>query len=593
MHQLGTELGRYVGGTIDSTQLRAVFIDYLAVNPGQRQMVAGWIRQGLATGRLSDDVWSALHDLFDETAGQPAADRQSTAAHEAATRMSSTQRSRRASDWDPPHEPTQRPPPHAATRRQATRPAAPILNSGELRTGMIVRERFVLMEELGSGGMGKVFKARDLRREEAQDRNPFIALKILKSEVSAHPDSFMALQREARRAGSLAHPNVVSVYDFDRDGDRIYMTMEYLEGRPLDSWLRKEFAEGVPLEQAWPIVNSIGAALECGHQKRIVHSDLKPGNIYICNDGTVKVLDFGISRLVRPTDGKTDETIFDPGKRLGGLTPAYASLEMWTHETPDPRDDIYALACVAYELLTGKHPFNRASARDVREKKLTPVRPPGLNRSQWESIRRGLALHRAQRTPSVREFLEDLEPRPLWKRHTLSLLGGGTVIAIAVIVVGARYYRDAVEDSTMEILQCAQIIKPAEIVPKVAAAPLTPERQQEIKDNLLLASDYMADAKPDTPLGDLKSMLSDGPNSVVDIVNSVLATDPDQPDALKLKSQVADIYAQRARKLLAENKTTEALDLVRYSRNVEPASQDLFRLEQQVCRADAVAKQKT
>ena len=113
---------------------------------------------------------------------------------------------------------------------------------------MVVKERFVLVERLGSGGMGQVFKARDLRREEAQDRNPYIALKVLNTEVSAHPDSFMALQREARRASTLAHPNVVTVYDFDRDGSRIYMTMEYLEGRGLDDFIR----ERVPQVCRWP-----------------------------------------------------------------------------------------------------------------------------------------------------------------------------------------------------------------------------------------------------------------------------------------------------------------------------------------------------
>ncbi|MET0499204.1 MAG: serine/threonine-protein kinase [Steroidobacteraceae bacterium] len=586
MHQLGTELGRFVGGSIDGKQLRAVFSDYLADNPEQSLMVAGWLKQSVETGRLSASVWVLLHDLFEERT--PAA----AEGPGGITRVVVDPPARRASNTpaaaDEELTRRQTDPPQVATIRHAARPAAQ--TSGPLRTGMVVRERFVLMEELGSGGMGKVFKARDLRREEAQDRNPFIALKILKAEVSAHPDSFMALQREARRAGSLAHPNVVTVYDFDRDGDRIYMTMEYLEGRPLDSWLRSEYANGIPLAQAWPIVKAIGAALECGHQKRIVHSDLKPGNIYVCNDGVVKVLDFGISRLVRPTDGKTDETIFDPGKRFGGLTPAYASLEMWTHDTPDPRDDIYALACVTYELLTGKHPFGRASARDVKEKKLTPVRPPGLTRPQWESIRKGLALHRAQRTSTVREFLQELEPRSVWRRHALALTSGAAVVAIAAVVIGARYYRDAVEDSTMEIMQCAQIIKPAVVDASTAPAALTPQRRQEIEENLLLANDYLADAKPDTPLDDLKSMLSDGPNSVIDILDSVLASDPKQAEALKMKSKVADIYASRAKKLLDENRTTQALELVRYGRNVVPSSQDLFRLEQRVCRADAVKK---
>jgi serine/threonine protein kinase len=95
-------------------------------------------------------------------------------------------------------------------------------------------------------------------------------------EQLAHPDFFIALQREARRASMLAHPNVVTVYDFDRDGSRIYMTMEYLEGRPRDRYLSLECAEGCALPTAWPIIRGIGAALAYGHQKRIIHSDLKP-----------------------------------------------------------------------------------------------------------------------------------------------------------------------------------------------------------------------------------------------------------------------------------------------------------------------------
>jgi serine/threonine protein kinase len=387
----------------------------------------------------------------------------------------------------------------------------------------------------------------------------------------------------------LAHPNVVSVYDFDRDGDRIYMTMEYLEGRPLDSWLKGEYAHGIPLAQAWPIISAVGAALECGHNKRIVHSDLKPGNIFVCSDGTVKVLDFGISRLIRPVDGKGDETIFDPGKRLGGLTPAYAALEMWTHDTPDPRDDIYALACVSYELLTGRHPFNRASARDVKEKKLVPPRIDGLSRAQWESVRQGLALRRAQRTPSVQEFLKKLEPRSTMQRVTKPLIIAAAIASVAAIAVGSQFYRAAVEDSTMEVLQCAQIMRPADVQAKLSEAALTPERRQEISDNLVLATDYLTDAKPDIPADQLKSILSDGPNNVNDILSDVLAADPKNPQALKLKERVAGIYAERSQQSLEGNRTAEALDLVRYARAVQPDSEAMFKLEQTICRADARA----
>ena len=125
----------------------------------------------------------------------------------------------------------------------------------------------------------------------------------------------MALQREARRASTLAHPNVVTVYDFDRDGTRIYMTMEYLEGRGLDEFLSRGVQRRAAAAKAWPIIHGIAMALEYGHQKRIVHSDLKPGNIFLCKDGTVKVLDFGIARLINPTGMATEETLYDPAVR--------------------------------------------------------------------------------------------------------------------------------------------------------------------------------------------------------------------------------------------------------------------------------------
>jgi hypothetical protein len=171
-------------------------------------------------------------------------------------------------------------------------------------------------------------------------------------------------------------------------------------------------------------------------------------------------------------------------------------------------------------------------------------------------------------------------------------MGAAAVAVIVAVVAGAQYYRVAVEDSTMEVLQCAQIIKPVAAVSQGAPLAVTPERRQEIEDNLLLANDYLADAKPDTPIDALKSMLSDGPNSVNDILNSVLDSDPKQAQALKLKSVVAEIYAARAQQSLDRQRTTEALDLVRYGRDVLPSSQDLFRLEQRICRADALAKRK-
>jgi serine/threonine protein kinase len=259
----------------------------------------------------------------------------------------------------------------------------------------VIGGRYELLQQLGSGGMGKVFKARDRLREEAQDRDMDIAVKILSDEFKDHPDSMIAMQREAKRAQTLSHPNIINVHDFFRDGPHLYLTMELLEGKPLDEKLRAEFWGGLPFDEAWPIIDGLCRALQYGHKKGIVHSDIKPANLFICDDGSIKVLDLGIARPIPLANvPESEQTTFDPGKRLGSLTPAYASLEMWYQDTPDPRDDIYALACVAYMLLTGLHPFKGKSAKKAAEQGLVPKKIDSISRGQWAAISGGLEFHR-------------------------------------------------------------------------------------------------------------------------------------------------------------------------------------------------------
>jgi serine/threonine protein kinase len=589
MHELSTQLGNFIGGAINLDQLRAVFRTYIAQHQDQRETVSRWLRDTVEEGRLSATVWLSLRDLFDPPSPSMAATSafvkpaaQGVSGSQQGTQLASPRAAAAA-------------PEHVKDRIEKSRPNVPLFepeirpSCDTMRTGVVVKDRFVLVEQLGSGGMGQVFKARDLRREEAHDRHPFIALKVLNKEVSARPDSFMALQREARRAGTLAHPNVVTVYDFDRDGTRIYMTMEYLEGRGLDDFLREECGKGLPLSKAWPIIHGIALALEYGHQKRIVHSDLKPGNIFVCKDGTVKVLDFGIARLINPTGMATEETLFDPVVALRGLTPAYAALEMWNREAPDPRDDIYALACVTYELLSGNHPFNRLSAKAAVERNLAPPRIVSLTRAQWDGLKKGLALRRENRSPTVASFIAPFAPRSRLHRYAVPATVTAVLATAATLTVSARFYRDAVEDSTLQVLQCAQIPKPAALASSESTTPPTPEQQQSIDDYLVLAQDSLSGVTATTGIDDLKYILSDGPNSVNELLDAVLRIDPAHREALKLKADAANFYAARAQSLLGQQHTTEALDLVRYGRQVLPGSQELFRLEQEVCRKQALA----
>ncbi|MCS0614428.1 serine/threonine-protein kinase [Massilia kyonggiensis] len=295
--------------------------------------------------------------------------------------------------------------------------------------GDTLNGRFVLEECVGFGGMGTVYKALDLRKLEASDRHPYIAIKVLNVQFQGHPKSLIALQREARKAQTLAHPNIVAVYDFDRDGSMVYITMEYLQGKSLSQMLRAPDFHVLPFDEAMKIVSGMGRALAYAHERGFVHCDFKPANVILTETGGVKVIDFGIARVFQKAEEDADVTVFDPGS-LGALTPAYASPEMLENREPDPRDDIYALGCITYELLTGRHPFNRLSALQARDAGLRPQRPPGLGHRQWRALRNALALRRELRTPTVNGFLKEIGARDMRRRQPL-LIGAGTVLAAA------------------------------------------------------------------------------------------------------------------------------------------------------------------
>jgi predicted Ser/Thr protein kinase len=167
--------------------------------------------------------------------------------------------------------------------------------------GDTLNGRFVLEECLGVGGMGTVYKALDLRKLEASDRNPYIAIKVLNVQFRGQPKSLIALQREARKAQTLAHRNIVTVYDFDRDGPMVYLTMEYLSGKPLSRVLRAPGFTGMLCAQALPIIAGMSNALAYAHERGFVHCDFKPANVFLTDTGEVKVIDFGIARVFLPS----------------------------------------------------------------------------------------------------------------------------------------------------------------------------------------------------------------------------------------------------------------------------------------------------
>jgi predicted Ser/Thr protein kinase len=354
----------------------------------------------------------------------------------------------------------------AASAGQSGAPAGPQATTGSESVkgvGDTLNNRFVLEECLGVGGMGTVYKALDLRKLEASDRKPHVAIKVLNVQFRGNPQSLIALQREARKAQVLAHRNIVAVYDFDRDGAVVYLTMEYLSGKPLSHLLRNRNFKGMPYGEALPIVKGMANALAYAHEHGFVHCDFKPGNVLLTAKGEVKVIDFGIARVFQRPEEESDATVFDPGT-LGALTPAYASPEMLEHLEPDPRDDVYALGCIVYELLTGRHPFNRLSATQARSADLKPQRPEGLGTRPWRALRAALSFDRQTRMPTVTRFVIEFTAQPRVTKQRMLIAGGAALAGLGVVVLGFVGYR-ATGNSTGA--------PPASSAPVIAAAPTT------------------------------------------------------------------------------------------------------------------------
>jgi formylglycine-generating enzyme required for sulfatase activity/predicted Ser/Thr protein kinase len=301
-----------------------------------------------------------------------------------------------------------------------------------ISVGMVLHNRFRLIEPIGEGGMSTVYRAIDLRKVEARASETHVAVKLLTVPLSDFTESLAMLQREAHKLQTLPHPNIVRVIDCDRDGRTVFMTMEYLSGESLKRKLAAPELKGLPAKEAEHILTCIASGLAFAHGNGIVHGDLKPGNVLVTDNGDVKIIDFGIARLMT-RHPRAAGVNGDERPRLSALTPPYASPEMLENAEPDPRDDIYALACIAHELLTGRHPFDRIVANEARDSGMKVLRRGSMSAAQFRAIARGLEFDREKRTPSVERFMEEFTAGTGIRGDHMAALVGAAVVAFLLV----------------------------------------------------------------------------------------------------------------------------------------------------------------
>jgi serine/threonine protein kinase len=236
------------------------------------------------------------------------------------------------------------------------------------------------------------------------DSQQYVALKVLDARGPSAEQRLTYLQQEFYCGQLLSNRNVVNVYDMDRDGDVFFFTMELLDGEPLAKVMERLRPAAMRRPQAWQLIRQLGAGLAHAHERGVVHGDLTPKNIFITREGELRIMNFGAPYRFIDSKALVEPAGFAP---MSG-TSAYASCEQLEGRQPDPSDDVYALACICYELLAGIHPFESRTATLARDYRISAVRPQGLSGRQWRTLQKGLSWHRAGRSISVHLWMQRL-----------------------------------------------------------------------------------------------------------------------------------------------------------------------------------------
>ncbi len=320
---------------------------------------------------------------------------------------------------------------------------------------------YEIVEPLGHGGMGLVFRARDTRL------NREVAIKVLPQNLAQDAESLARFEREAKAVATLSHPNILAIHAFERSDSTLYVAMELLEGETL----RVRLADGaLPPRKAVEIALAIAAGLAAAHDKGIVHRDLKPENIFLLRDGQVKVLDFGLARVEPVATGQAEgaptvSLSTEPGRVMG--TVGYMAPEQVRGHAVDARADIFSFGAVLYEMLTGKRAFAGDSAVEILNAILKEDPPslfestrnlsPGLERI----VRRCLEKRPEERFRTAHDLAIALEavssasvagvssaaiepppspPAPRRFMERLLLLAGGALLAAGALAVWTRLH---------------------------------------------------------------------------------------------------------------------------------------------------------
>ena len=337
---------------------------------------------------------------------------------------------------------------------EPTSQALPAIETDDLEGKSV--SHYLVLDKLGRGGMGVVFRAKDLKLKRT------VALKFLPEEYSKHPKPLERFHQEARAAAALNHPNICIIYEIGEERSRPFIAMELLEGQTLKDLLAER---PLALDELLELATQIAGALDAAHRRGIVHSDVKPANIFVTRSGQVKILDFGLAKLAAGHSLNTlpgaiaedaESLTGTPGSPIG--TVAYMSPEHVKGVDVDSRSDVFSLGVVLYEMASGRRAFAAQSPAETMDAILTedpPELPDSVPSAVNRIVRQCLEKEPGQRFQSAVELVMALqaisaapeasappeEPKPSL-RASRAWIAATAVLAMLVVIVAVLYLRE-------------------------------------------------------------------------------------------------------------------------------------------------------
>ncbi|UJF20478.1 serine/threonine-protein kinase [Shewanella sp. OMA3-2] len=452
--------------------------------------------------------------------------------------------------------------------------------------GKCLKKRYLIESKIGHGGMSDIYRAKDLYLESLKIPEPYVAIKVLLSQFSDIEEAQQVLIKESVQTQQLSHPNIIRVYDVDTDDGYHFMVMEWLDGETLEQVIKRSKPLGINFKGTMKLVEQIASALTYAHQQGIVHTDLKPSNIFLTRQGNIKVFDFGVAKSFQHNVDQYALTETDHDSSLIGYTPAYASFEQLAGEEACAADDIFAFSCIVYELLTSKHPYQRVAANDVDLTKTNLAKPKHISLGLWPTLKKGLAIKKAQRADSVQAIIGKFQSKN-WPIPT------AVVAAIVLTLVGVQVQRShqqdilALQNKVLQTTQAQSEVQAYEFLP--ASSVL--ERIEEIPADKLLIRNGLLRKHQSSILDILEQQIELLPKSrnglyqnyqkIESMISNVSGYYPDSVRLLQISNQaqrskqsVIDSLSDRLSVLLSQSRYNEEGD-----NNIKAIVEDLAFVE--------------